>query len=183
MSRAKKKSLFLAMETEKNVAYLSLCNVIIVCSLVSLSILDSLDDAPPMREVIRGEMSRVLTLKALQRDFHEYKDIIDADLARDILEPPFSYTRSTRHVVTVVTTRIGTHARFRTESFLQSMFTEAIGSDPVVYSILRRGLRMINDPDTLVRLISEMNVEFGLSLDDNMDAVIDMYRSVYSQLV
>ena len=171
------------MDTEKNVAYLSLCNVIIVCSLVSLSILDSLDDAPPMREVIRGEMSRVLTLKALQRDFPEYKDIIDADLARDILEPPFSNTKSTRHVVTEVTTRIGTHARFRTDPFMQSMFTEAIGSDPVVYSILRRGLRMINDPDTLVKIISEMNAEFGLSMDDNMDAVVDMYRSVYSQWV
>ena len=75
----KKKSLcFLAMDTEKNLAYLSLCNVIIVCSLVSLSILDSLDDGPPMREVVRGEMSRVLTLTALQREFPEYKDIVDA---------------------------------------------------------------------------------------------------------
>lgn len=163
--------------------YLSVCNVIIVCSLVALSILDSLDDAPPISEVVRIELSRVFTLRGIQSEFPEYKDIVDAPLARDILAEPFLATTLTKCVVEEIAKRIKMHKTFRVDAFLQTMFTEAIGSDPTVYAILRRGLSPITDPDTVVQLVSKMNAEFGLDISDNMDAVIDMYRSVYYQIV
>ncbi len=163
--------------------FLSIANVIIVCSLVSLTILDSLADAPPIPEIVRNELSRIFTLKGVQREFPEYKDIIDADLAREILAEPFRASTPTKAVVDTLTQRICAHPTFRVDSFLQTIFTEGIGTDPVVYAILRRGLNMMTDPDTIVTLIDQMNGEFGITSSENMHVVIDMYRSVYQQIM
>ena len=163
--------------------FLSIANAIITCSLIALSILDSLEDAPPIEDVVRIELSRLFTLPGLQTEFPEYKQIVDAKLARDILAEPFFATTPTKMVVQDIAGRISKHASFRVDAFLQTMFTEAVGSDPTVYSILRRGLSPISDPETVVKLIDEMNGEFGIDIEDNMEAVVDMYRSVYYQLV
>jgi hypothetical protein len=162
-----------------------IASIVMVAALVSLSILDSLDDRPPLDEILRIEMSRVLTLKNIQREFPEYKDALTPQLAREILAEPWLATNSTRGVIDELAGRIAETNGFRVDPFLQAVFTESVSSDPVMYSIIRRGLSPISDMDKIAEIVTDMCTVLDVQEEDLRDIssnVFSMYRQVFLQI-
>ena len=142
------------------------------------------DDHPPIDELLRMEMGRVLTLRRIQAEFPEYKDVLDASLAREIMCQPWEALQGTGDVLRALAGRIvdrcNSHAQgFPIKRFLDQIEYQAIRSDPVIFALLRRGCGPMITKERIGTIVDECCDV----LDVDYDSVIDDVHEIYDRLL
>lgn len=155
---------------------------LVIVGTMLMSAMEPAASRPPIPEMNRVELSRVLTLPRLQSMFPSYRDILDASLAREIVCEPWEARMPTAEVVHMLATRMAAQYGFPSKRFLDELEYQAIRTDPVVYALLRRGLTPAVDADTMAGLIRASCDELGCRFEDVASGAVDMYEQVWMQL-
>jgi hypothetical protein len=164
-----------------------------VLNMMSLSKMDQRDGTnngtnhgtnhvPPYDELLRIELSRVLTTPSLQSSCPEYRDIIDAALAREILCQPWQARERTGSVIRMLSARAVERRGFPMEKFTRLVEYGAIQGDPCVYSIARRG-QFLDDEDEIDDIVRACCDHFDhIEDDDHRRAIFEDVDEMYTAL-
>ena len=166
---------------------LSISNIVVVGSLLTLSLLEPLDPVPDLNELVRYELRRVLTTREASAVMKKLIDD-DAAVAREIAVDPCIALSSTSSLIrTVATWLVKTLGPSGVDEFLETMYTAAVASDPSLRIALKFSRRRF-DPgcprgiEALERAIVQLDDTLNISPGANVDVAIEMYQGVINEL-
>jgi len=164
---------------------LSISNIVIVGSLLTLSLLDSHDPLPDLGELVRYELRRVLTTREAAVVMRKLVDD-DAAVAREIMvEPGLAFSTTSSLIQSVSTWLAKTRSSCELVEFLETMYTAAVASDPGLRVALKFSRKRF-DPAcprgvaALEHIIVQLDDVLDIEPDMNIDVVVDMFHDVVS---
>ena len=162
---------------------LSISNIVIVGSLLTLSLLEPNDPLPDLGELVRYELRRVLTTREAAAVMRKLVDD-DAAVAREItVEPGLAYSTTSSLIQSVATWLAKTHSSCELIEFLETMYTTGVASDPSLRVALKFSRKRFNPAcprgvasleHIIVQLDDVLDIEPGM----NLDVVVDMFRDI-----
>ena len=167
---------------------LSISNIVVVGSLLTLSLLEPRDPIPDLGELVRCELRRVLTTREASAVMKKLVDD-DAAIAREIaVDPGLAFSSTSSLIHSVATWLVKTLPPGELNEFLEVAFTTAVASDPALRVALKFARRRF-DPacprgiEALERAIVQLDDALDISPGANLDVVIEMYTQVIGELV
>ena len=166
---------------------LSISNIVIVGSLMTLSLLESRDPIPDLGELVRYELRRILTTRDAAVVLHKLVDD-DAAVAREIaVEPGLACSTTSSLIQSVSFWLVKTLSPCELVEFLETMYTAAVASDPSLRVALKfsrkrfdpacpRGVAALEDA------IAQLDDVLDIDPVVNIDVVVDMFSAVMNEL-
>jgi len=162
---------------------LSISNIVIVGSLLTLSLLEPRDPLPDLGELVRYELRRVLTTREASVVLRKLVDD-DAAIAREIaVDPGLAFSSTSSLIHSVAAWLVKTLPPGELNVFLETIYTAAIASDPGLRIAIRIARKRF-DPacphgvEGLERAIVHLDDVLDVEPCANLDVVLDMYRDV-----
>ena len=162
---------------------LSISNIVIAGTLLTLSLLDPRDPLPDRGELVRYELRRVLTTREASVVLRKLVDD-DAAIAREIaVDPGLAFSSTSSLIHSVAAWLVKTLPPGELNEFLEVAFTTAVASDPALRVALKFARRRFNPScphgvEGLERAIVHLDDVLDVEPCANLDVVLDMYRDV-----
>jgi len=162
---------------------LSISNIVIVGSLLTLSLLEPHDPLPDLGELVRYELRRVLTTREAAAVMRKLVDD-DAAVAREItVDPGLAYSTTSSLIHSISAWLAKTHSSCELIEFLETMYTAGIASDPSLCVALKFSRKRFNPAcprgvASLEYIIVQLDDVLDIEPDMNLDVVIDMFSDV-----
>jgi len=166
---------------------LSISNIVIVGSLLTLSLLEPHDPPPDLGEFVRYELRRVLTTREAAAVMNKLVDD-DAVIAREItVDPGLAYSTTSSLVQSVSTWLVKTLSSRELVEFLETLYTAGVASDPSLCVALKFSRKRFNPAcprgvDALEHIIVQLDDVLDIDPGANIDVVIDMFSDVMNEL-
>lgn len=162
---------------------LSISNIVIVGSLLTLSLLEPDDPIPDLNELVRHELRRILTTRDAAAVLRKLVDD-DAAVAREIiLEPGLACSTTSSLIQSVSFWLAKTLSSCELVEFIETVYTAAVASDPSL-SIALKFSRKRFDPAcprgiaALEHAIIKLDDAVDIDPNMNIDVVIGMFHDV-----
>ena len=162
---------------------LSISNIVVVGSLLTLSLLEPRDPIPDLGELVRCELRRVLTTREASVVLRKLVDD-DAAIAREIaVDPGLALSSTSSLIYSIAAWLVKTLPPGELNEFLEVAFTTAVASDPALRVALKFARRRFNPScphgvEGLERAIVHLDDVLDVEPCANLDVVLDMYRDV-----
>ena len=162
---------------------LSISNIVIVGSLLTLSLLEPNDPLPDLGEFVRYELRRVLTTREAAAVMRKLVDD-DAAIAREItVDPGLACSTTSSLIHSVAAWLVKTHSSCELIEFLETMYTAGVASDPSLRLALKFSRKRFNPAcprgvASLEHIIVQLDDVLDIEPDMNIDVVIDMFSDV-----
>jgi len=139
------------------------------------------EDSPCVLELLDVELPRVLSIPQIFQKVPKYK-FISSSIARDINAVPWERERDMSTLLREWAEEITSHEQFDARDVVECIEDYIFISDISTFSILRRGLQPITDPDIIMEFIDDACDILDVDIDSLYLMVTDVYYSIFRQL-